>query len=210
MKSGFGVSFFASAAVVLAAMVAAIGCGTGSPDAGGEGEFQLLLTDAPGDLFASAEVTISRAYLVPALGGQNSVEVLGVAEARSIDLLTLRDGTELELSQVSIPAGSYSQLRLVVTDARIALAEGYQFTDGSTSRTLRVPSGEESGIKVLLESPIPVAEGGVTTLVVDFDVQRNFQIEGDPDSPSGIKGVLFTPVLNEKRRDAPAIPIPGS
>jgi hypothetical protein len=206
MRSATWTSLLATAA----AAAAVVGCGVGSSDAGGEGEFQLLLTDAPGDLFASAEVTISRAYLVPASSGQSTVELLGEAEARSIDLLTLREGAELELSQISVPAGSYSQLRLVVTDARIDLAEGYQFTDGSTSRTLRVPSGEQSGIKVLLESPIPVSEGGVTTVVVDFDVERNFHIQGDPNTPAGIEGVLFTPVLNEKRRDATAIPIPGS
>ena len=45
------------------------------------------------------------------------------------------------------------------------------------------------------------AEAGVTTVVlVDFDVNQNFVLQGNPDSPSGIQGMLFTPTLKELRR----------
>jgi hypothetical protein len=35
---------------------------------------------------------------------------------------------------------------------------------------------------------------------VDFDVDDNFVLQGNPETPAGIHGVLFTPVLKEKVR----------
>ena len=67
---------------------------------------------------------------------------------------------------------------------------------------LKVPSGAQSGIKIKLrpadgeedgESGIEIT--GETTLVVDFDVSQNFKIQGNPNTPAGLKGVLFTPSL---------------
>ena len=45
---------------------------------------------------------------------------------------------------------------------------------------------ENSGIEIV---------AGETIFVVDFDVEQNFVIQGDPDTPAGIQGVLFTPNL---------------
>jgi hypothetical protein len=47
-----------------------------------------------------------------------------------------------------------------------------------------------------------LAEAGTTTIVtIDFDVDRNFRLQGNPESPAGIQGVLFTPNLKELKRD---------
>ena len=37
--------------------------------------------------------------------------------------------------------------------------------------------------------------GGETVLVVDFDVNQSFVIQGNPNTPAGINGVLFKPTL---------------
>jgi hypothetical protein len=52
-----------------------------------------------------------------------------------------------------------------------------------------------------LAEPIEAEEGEETTLVVDFDVDQNFVIQGNPETPAGIIGMLFTPVLQELRRE---------
>jgi hypothetical protein len=36
---------------------------------------------------------------------------------------------------------------------------------------------------------------------VDFDVSQNFVIQGNPETPAGIHGILFTPVLRAIVRD---------
>ena len=49
--------------------------------------------------------------------------------------------------------------------------------------------------------PLEADEGETTIIVVDFDVAQNFVIQGNPDTPAGIHGILFTPTLAEKSRD---------
>jgi hypothetical protein len=70
-----------------------------------------------------------------------------------------------------------------------------------------VPSGAQTGIKINLGSADGEDDGGLTItpgetiLVVDFDVSQNFVIQGAIGSPSGILGVLFTPLLRATVRD---------
>jgi hypothetical protein len=183
-------------------------CQDGPTEADGMARVQILLTDAPSDYLETAEVWISRVVLVP--GEDDSVEGSGFVDLYNdpaapqwFDLLTLRDGITAELSEVvEVPEGRYAQLRLVVDSARVTLRDGYTFRDGSVTRPLFVPSGSQSGIKVQLADPLEAEEGGVTILTVDFDVDRNFVMQGNPDTPAGIQGILFTPVLQEKGRTA--------
>lgn len=166
----------------------------------------VLLTDAPHELLESAVVTIGAITLVPADGDDGEEHVLLTDEGGEFDLLTLRDGVTAELVDVEIEAGRYVQLRMVVTSAEVTLLEGYAFPDGSRTQALKVPSGAESGIKINLRAAEPPEDengeeqGGIEitgdeTLVVDFDVAQNFKVLGNPNTPAGIKGFLFTPLL---------------
>jgi len=148
---------------------------------------RLHLTDAPGPGIASARVWISRAYLVP---GQAGEQVVVTADPQDYDLLTLQNGVTALLGDATVPAGDYSQLRLVVDSARVMLVDGASFADGTTSRTLKVSSGAETGIKVNFAGRLHIAED--TDLIIDFSVADNFVFEGPPPRPFG---VLFTPHL---------------
>lgn len=164
---------------------------------------QVLLTDAPSDFIASAEVHISRVYLQG--GSEEAAEPVDLfndpANPRIYDLLDLRNGVTADLTgPVDVSQGRYRQLRLVVQHATVTLADGYTFNDGSTQKTLFVPSGAQSGIKIQLSGDIDAEQGETTTIIVDFDVDRNFVIQGNPATPAGIHGILFTPVLQEKSR----------
>ena len=163
---------------------------------------QILITDAPSDMIASAEVWISHVYLQ---GGDDTgrVDLFNNSEApRHYNLLDLQDGLTADLTGlVEIEAGIYQGLRLVVDRARVTLVEGLKFTDGTDTATLMVPSGSESGIKVMLNDEIGAGEGESVTITVDFDVDRNFVIQGD-QGQGVIEGVLFTPVLLELDRES--------
>lgn len=168
---------------------------------------KVQLTDAPASVIGAAEVWISRIYLVPATdSGAFVVLFEDRASPRHYDLLDLRNGLTADLTDpVAVESGVYVQLRLVVDSARVTLAEGYTFRDGSTSRSLKVPSGSENGIKVQLAEPIDAAAGQLVAILVDFDVDKNFVVQGNPGTPAGIQGILFTPTLVEKGRSrAPA------
>ena len=170
------------------ALLAGLACDSTAPQLG---RLNVYLSDAPLADVASATVTISKVYLIG--GSEESGNRYTITETpQDYDLLTLQDGVTALLGTASIPAGDYTQLRLVVDDATITLAPGITFSDGSSSHTLKVPSGTQSGIKVQLGGPLHI-EPGVTNLVIDFDVAENFVLLGQPSGPHG---VLFKPVLH--------------
>ena len=168
----------------------------------GNSQVRVMLTDAPADQIASAKVTISRVYVV----GDNDAQVdlrLATDTPLSFELLDLRNGLTALLADHAVPAGTYNQLRLVVESAEVTLVDGVTFSDGSSTKSLTVPSGMQSGIKVQLASPIDADAGELTIVTVDFDVEDNFVLQGPADAPNG---VIFTPVLHEKGRTETAIP----
>ena len=156
------------------------------------GTVRLHLTDGPGPAIASATVWVSRAELVP--GGSGGVLVTDVPQA--FDLLSLQGGVTALLATATIPAGDYSQLRLVVDSARVTLADGGTFADGSSEAVLKVPSGMQTGIKVNFSGPVHVAPGE-TDIVIDFDVARSFVFTGG-SAPSGAS---FKPVIHASAMD---------
>ena len=169
----------------------------------------LLLTDAPSDMIASAGLWISHVYLQGRVGepgedGGGRVDLFNdPGSPHHYDFLELQDGLTADLTGfVEIEAGLYQGLRLVLDSARVTLVEGLTFLDGTDTATLMVPSGSQSGIKVMLNDDIDAGEGESTTLTVDFDVDRNFVFQGGRGQ-SAIRGILFTPVLLELDRDGP-------
>jgi hypothetical protein len=200
--------------LALAALVMAAACDS---DATGPvtSHVQVLLTDAPHEELDSAVVWISRVYLQgggglePDTAASDTTSAGGrvdlfrdPANPLKFDLLKLRDGITADLTGlVEVDVGLYQGLRFVVDSARVFLAKGLAYEDGSTWGTLKVPSGHTSGIKVKLSDIIRAEEGDTTFITVDFDVDQNFVIQRNAQS-GAVRQILFTPVLREKSRDA--------
>jgi hypothetical protein len=149
----------------MAAVLGLTACDTGA--AGNDtSRVRVLLTDAPGDL-AVAEVTISEIYLQ---GSEGRITLFdGPA---TYDLLELQNGVTAELSEILIPRGEYSQLRLVVQSASITTNDGRTFsTDGGT---LMCPSCAQSGLKVNLPGGSVRLDAESEVLLIDFDVAQSF------------------------------------
>lgn len=182
--------------MVLALALGLAGCDDATGPTG-ETMLSVALTDAPGEYFASATVDIGAIEIIP----DDGPPVPLTDDGGEYDLLDLQDGVTADLATLEIESGTYHQLRLIVDGASVELADGYQFTDGSTSRDLFIPSGAQTGIKIDLGTADGDGEAGLEIepgemiLVVDFDVHQNFVIQGDPDTPAGIQDVLFTPLL---------------
>lgn len=171
---------------------------------------QIQLTDKPTDAIESAHVWISRVYLQGC--GTEDEEAQGeAAECLPVDLfndpdnpwdydlLLLRDGITEELTDpVEVETGIYRQLRIKVDSAVVVLAEGYSFKDGSNEAVLKVAGG--GVLKVKLEEPINAEEGQLTVILVDFDVEKNFVLQGGGPNHDVFQGVLFTPTLVELGR----------
>jgi len=166
----------------------------------------ILLTDAPSDYIGAAEVDIGRVELIPADDGPHVLLTEDGSDG-FVDLLDFQEGATTPIAEADIDPGSFVQLRLVVEAARVTLADGYEFRDGSTSMELKVPSGAQTGIKLNLQDengdPLEIVPGE-TVLVLDFDVSRSFVLRGNPDTPAGVHGVNFKPTIRVTGMDVAA------
>jgi hypothetical protein len=172
---------------LLAASVVLGACSDSGTSNQGMGTMSVRLADAPGEEVASAVIWVSGTSVVGADGSIHAIST----DTASYDLLALQGGVTAALGSAEIPVGTYSQLRLLVDSARVTLKAPITFTSGSSSATLKVPSGSTSGLKVNLGnvSVIP----GETVLLADFDVSRSFVFQGPPGGP---KSASFKPVIH--------------
>lgn len=185
---------------------------SGSPLPGGSGTIRLLVTDKPYpvELLQEAVVTVTRidvrqAEAAPATQPADGASATQPAESeeddagpfitifsdatgRELNLLDLRNGRTDLLAETDVPAGSYDQMRLIVTGGRVTLVDGRTFD-------LNVPSGEQTGIK--LHFTFEVDGGSDTELLLDIDLSRAFSPipGGKIDRPDQIRNFRFSPSL---------------
>jgi hypothetical protein len=133
------------------------------------GFLTLRVTDAPVD--DAAEVIIVFTGVELQRGPASTVNI-DFDTPRSLDLLQFRNGqTANLLDGHPVLPGEYESLRLKISaeqnlqnGSRIRLRDGRQFP-------LFIPSGAESGLK--LNRRFTVAQGGITRLIVDFDLRKS-------------------------------------
>lgn len=162
-----------SAAAVLSA------CGGGSGDAGApvlsHGTLRAALTDAPSCGYDSVYVTIQKLRVhssASAGDGDGGWSELILSPARRVDLLTLSNGVLEELGQLPLPAGHYSQLRLVLAPNDAAMPQANAVTpSGGATVAMDTPSAVQSGIKLNLD--VEVQTGKVADVVLDFDACKS-------------------------------------
>lgn len=106
---------------------------------------------------------------------------------KSFNLLDLQNGRTDLLAETTITAGTYSQVRLVVTQGEVKLR------DVAEPFLLNVPSGEQTGIK--LHFTFDVTANEETVLILDVDLTRAFRPipAGQIDDPTTIRTFHFTP-----------------
>lgn len=176
------ITFALGAAVLIAA------CDTnGVSEASGEITVFIKDEPFPFDLVDSTVVSINRVELI----GQDTTEnfILMTDIAQTFNLLDLRDGVMDTLANFPIPFGVYKGLRIVVDEnAYVRLKNGDIFR-------MKTPSGTTSGIKVHLPDFEIGDFGDEVEVIVDFNVEKSFVLQGNANTPAGIKGFLFKPVV---------------
>jgi hypothetical protein len=100
------------------------------------------------------------------------------SQCQTVDLLTLQNGITEDIGISTLPAGSYGQIRLMLTDASIV--------KGGVDQALVVPSGSESGVKIV--GGFSVVEGQPTTVTIDFDAGNSIHF-----APG--RGFMLKPVI---------------
>ena len=172
-------------------MVAAFGLAAceDSPTNGNEaGSVSMLITDAPGD-FQRAIVTIDRIELLRGEGDESEDDSIqgGRVVLRDIpwtgDLLELSNDVDEIVSEIDVPGGSYSQLRLIISggcievegeDGATTVYASDSYTEcGDADGDLQMPSFGLSGLKINLPAGFDV-DGDHRILLIDFDVSESF------------------------------------
>ncbi len=153
------------------------------------GNLVIQMTDAPFpiDLLSKAEVTIEKIEVRLAGSEENPFQILSEEEA-TFNLLDLVNGVTVEVINLEIPVGQYDLIRLYIKDASVELNDGATFD-------MTVPSGAQTGLKIFINPSIEVVGGLTAELLLDFDVSRSFILQGNMDTPAGIKGFNFSPVI---------------
>ncbi len=196
---------------VAAAAAALAACGGGGGDGGdaaGQGSLRLALTDAP-SCYENVFVTVEkvRVHQSGSAGeAEGGWQELTLSPARRIDLVTLTNGLLEELGSMTLPAGRYSQVRLVLAEnapsGSGALANAVKPIGGQET-ALATPSAMQSGLK--LQANVDVAAGQSADLVLDFDACKSVVKAGNsgrynlkpvvsvvPRIASGVMGYVTT------------------
>lgn len=186
------------ALIIVVLMLAGIFTACEKDNVSSTGQLKIQLTDAPfpSDLVAEANVTISKIEIRKKNKGEGEEEGEGSGkpfitlseEEMSFNLLDLTNGVTASLVDMEIGVGTYDLVRLYVSEASIVLEDGTEYD-------LFVPSGAQTGIKIFIKPSIEVAGGLTTDLLLDFDVSKSFVAQGDLNSPGGISGFHFKPVI---------------
>ncbi len=157
-----------------------------------KGRLVISITDGPFPInfIESATVTITKIEIRKAGDGvSDGNPFLTVWEGtESFDLLQLRNGLIETLTDIEVPQGRYDLVRLYVDQAGLKIKDGGAFD-------VKVPSGPQTGIKIFI-NPELMVEGGLTSeLLLDFDLSSSFVMRGNLESPAGISGFIFKPVI---------------
>lgn len=159
-------------------LLAAAGCSTHSPVSSTQGTVRITMTDAPGD-FDAVNLVVTQVAIHRGLpdsleteGMEDSVsgwEILSDTPA-TYDLLALRNGVFTTIAEGLVPAGHYTQIRLKLGPGSNVVVDG-------TTHPLTVPSGLQSGYKLVGEFDVPAS--GLVELALDFDAARSVHQTGN-------------------------------
>jgi hypothetical protein len=182
-----------SALLLLFGAVALAACGGGSdisvPVAGapggggpgGSGTLRVALTDAPSCGYDHVYITVDRVRVHASSTAGDSDSGWGevvLNPAQRIDLLALTNGVLAELGQTPLPAGQYTQVRLVLRpNGGGAPANAVVPSASGAEIPLDTPSAAQSGLKLI--HPFTVQPNTLADLVLDFDACRSVVRRGN-------------------------------
>lgn len=199
--------------VALLGAAALVACGGGSgtdtpAPVETRGTLAVSLTDAPACGFDAVNVTVSkvRVHRSETAGDKDAgwTDIV-LNPARKINLLKLSNGGLEALGQVSLEAGRYTQLRLVLDAGAGAMANTVVPLDGRAELPLETPGAAQGGIK--LTGMFDVSAGRKSEVVLDFDACKSVLTRGKgsyalkpsvkvvPVAANGISGFVSTTVL---------------
>lgn len=164
------------------------------------GSIKLQLTDAPFpyELITEANITITKVEVRLKEEGTETEEGGTTFQtlfegSEKVNMMELTNGVMLNMGETEVPVGTYDLVRVYVTDASIKLAD-----DDETVYEVKVPSGSQTGIKIFIEPELVIVSELSEDLMLDVDLSQSFVLQGNLETPAGVSGFNFKPVLRAK------------
>jgi len=201
--------------MVLASITVALlqfqGCGGGGGSSSrvSTGTLKLAITDKMSDDFENVVISIREIRVVP-VGKENAPDndpglpvVVSFTTPKVIDVMQLQF-VQQALGDVVLPAGTYSQVRLILEPNHNGQGQqpaNYLVLNSDLTKTkipLTTPSAQQSGLKVL--GQIEVKPGIINALMIDFDPNTAIVARGNGDynfKPTGIRLVRMSDMLTQ-------------
>lgn len=152
----------------MAAGLIILGCGG---DDNERQQIQVMLTDLPLSGVKEVHVHIVRIEIV---GEEGPVVVVNDDDLPDdIELIALA-GNPLLLGQPLVPVGTYTQVRLILSDEP---GENWIIDEDDVRHDLTVPSGPQTGAK-LVTGQFEIVSGQVSTLLLDFNAAASIHRAG--------------------------------
>lgn len=140
------------------------------PAQAGDGRLKIFMMDSPATLDSVIinviQVSVHYTGIDSTEGGWMIINDTG----RYFDLLQLTNGAIAVLGDTTLPAGTYTQIRLVLGDDNYVINNGVR-------HDLTTPSAQQSGLKLI--HPFEILTGNVYELFLDFNVDKTIVITGN-------------------------------
>lgn len=135
---------------------------------------RLSLTDAPKQDLKEVNVNVAHMELF-LKKGEIQKRLILAQDLGMVNLLSLRNGVLLPMADVDMPDG------VEITHIRMVLkGENNHAIRMDDSRCdMQTPSGQQSGIKIQLKTPIVIQSGYRYSMIVDFDAAKSVVIRGN-------------------------------
>jgi hypothetical protein len=152
-------------------------CGGGGSSDGGQGTLSTSLTDASTEDYQAVYVTIERVDVHHDNDG--SWETVATP-GKTYNLLNLVNGVVEQLGDVILDSGHYTQMRLIIGedhDQSLNIFDqphpyaNYIIDQDDVAKELKVPSGSQTGLKIV--NGFDINTNQTTELILDFDASRS-------------------------------------
>ncbi len=135
-------------------------------------KFNVRLSDAPGD-YQEVNIDVKDVQIHIGDGdGASGWKSLSLFQSGVYNILNFVNGKDTLLASDELPAGRVSQIRLILGNS-----SSLRLKDGTLITNLKVPSGQESGLKLIINADI--MDGVAYNLQLDFDAAKSIVARGN-------------------------------
>lgn len=151
-------------AILLMLVLSVLGIYSCSKDNDGQAKVKVMLTDAPG-IYDAVYVDIQRIEF----NVNNEWHTLNPVTPGVYNLMELSNGIDTLMGDILLPSGQISQIRLILGSQNSVVV-------GGVNHPLNTPSGQQSGLKLNLNTTLEA--GKSYTIWLDFDASKSVVATG--------------------------------